>query len=160
MEIINGIRPYEFCANDKISRAMAVTILGRAVKADMPSGKPPFTDVSSDSWYSGAVLWANQQGIVLGVSKDKYAPNANVTREQFVAMLMRLVDCLGKTPELAELNYKDSDKISAYAVVSMQKAASIGLISGYEDGTIRPQNNLTRAEAVALVVRLVNWLDT
>ena len=159
MEIINGIRPYEFCANDKLSRAMAVTILGHAVKADMPSGKTPFTDVSSDSWYSGAVLWANQQGIVLGISEDQYAPNANVTREQFVAMLMRLVDCLGKTPELAELNYKDSDKISAYAVVPMQKAASIGLISGYEDGTIRPQNNLTRGEAVALVVRLVNWLD-
>ena len=156
--IIKGVAPYEFGADEVISRAMAVTILGRAVSAEMPSGQTVFTDVPDNSWYTGAVFWANQQGIVLGVTEDKFAPKEYVTREQYITMLMRLVDYLGKTPELTELTYSDSNTISRYAVESMQKAATIGLLNGYEDGTIRPQNQLTRAEGVALLMRLIHWL--
>lgn len=156
--IINGIRPFVFGAGEPVTRAMAVTILGRAVKAEMPSGLTMFIDVPEDSWFSGAVRWANQQRIVLGVTENEFAPNDYVTREQYISMMMRLVDYLEKTPELTELTYTDTDTISEYAVEPMQKAATIGLLSGYEDGTIRPQNRLTRAEGVALVMRLLRWL--
>lgn len=157
-ELINGVRPFIFEADTKISRAMAVTILARAVSAQMPSGQTVFTDVPENVWYSGAVSWANQQEIVLGVTENTFAPNAKVTREQFITMLMRLVEYLDKTPELAELTYSDTDTISPYAVESMQKATALGLLKGYDDGTVRPRSQLTRAEGVALVLRLVHWL--
>lgn len=156
--IINGIRPFVFGAGEPITRAMAVTILGRAVKAEMSSGVTIFIDVPENEWFSGAVRWANQQSIVLGVSENEFAPNDYVTREQYITMLMRLVDKLEKTPELSELPYSDAEEISQYAVEPMQKAATIGLLSGYEDGTIRPQSRLNRAEGVALVMRLLRWL--
>ena len=157
--IINGIRPHEFGADGTISRAMAVTIISRAVSAEMTSEQTVFTDVPADTWFSDAVSWANQQGIVLGTSETTFSPNAYVTREQYISMLMRLVDYLEKTPELTDLTYTDVGKISPYAVEPMQKAATIGLLNGYEDGTIRPQNQLTRAEGVALIMRLLHWLD-
>ena len=156
--IINGIRPFVFGAGEPITRAMAVTILGRAVKAEMNTGSTVFADVSENEWFSGAVSWASQQRIVLGVSENEFAPNDYVTREQYITMMMRLVDTLEKTPEPSELSYSDADEISRYAVEPMQKAATIGLLSGYEDGTIRPRSRLNRAEGVALVMRLLRWL--
>lgn len=158
--IINGIRPFVFGAGEPITRAMAVTVIGRAVKAKMPAEQTVLVDVPKNAWFSGAVNWANKQRVVLGVTENQFEPSQYVTREQYIAMMMRLVDNLDRTPELSELTYSDADKISEYAVEPMQKAATIGLLGGYEDGTIRPQSRLTRAEGVAFVMRLLHWLDS
>lgn len=157
--IINGIRPFVFGGGETITRAMAVTILGRAIKAEMPAAMTMFIDVPEDAWFCGPVRWANERGIVLGMGENLFSPNDYVTREQYVSMMMRLVDYLEKAPELTELTYPDADRISEYAVVPMQKAATIELLGGYPDGTIRPQNNLTRAEGVTLIMRLLHWLE-
>ena len=97
-------------------------------------------------------------GVVNGVGEGRFNPNGTVTREQFITMMMRL--CGGENiPELA-LSYEDADTISDYAYSAFQQAQVFGLLTGYEDHTIRPQKELSRAEAVALLMRLARWLET
>lgn len=157
--IINGIRPFVFGAAEPITRAMAVTILARAVQGEMTSGATGFTDVPEDEWYAQAVNWGVSTGVVQGMTPTEFAPADYVTREQFISLVMRVVDNLEKTPELTELEYTDVEDISEYALEHMEAAQTIGLLSGYEDGSVRPQSNLNRAEGVALVMRLLRWLE-
>jgi hypothetical protein len=88
-------------------------------------------------------------GVVNGMGDGTFAPDAPVTREQYITMMCRL---LGATEE-AELPYSDADTISPYAVTFVRQAQAMGLLTGYEDGTLRPQTELNRAEAVTLLVR-------
>ena len=75
-------------------------------------------------------------------------------------MLMRYAAFCGKIPEETELPYTDLGSVSAFALTAMRQAQAIGLIGGYRDGTFRPQNSLTRAEGVTMLMRLVRWLET
>ena len=93
--------------------------------------------------------------MVNGIGDGLFDPESNVTREQFITMMMRM---WGKQ-DVAELPYTDAGDISPYALTAMKQAQAAGLIKGYEDLTLLPLKALTRAEAVALAVRLLSAMD-
>lgn len=153
--MVAGMAPFYFDAQTGMSRAMVLTMLYRMVGSPEATETASYEDVAADAWYAAAVNWGTQEGIVYGMGKNQFDPDRLITREQFICMMMRLA----KREEAAELEYSDADTVSAYAVEAMQQAQAAGLLAGYEDGTIKPQNQMTRAEGVSLLMRLSRYLE-
>ena len=130
--------------------AMLVRLLGgEKIIADL-SG---FTDVDPKAWYYGEVSSAVALGILNGTSETTLAPNDPVTREQVFAMFCR---AFGLYPEDAQRwsGYTDGEKISPYARCAISALAERGCIKGYPDGTILPDQPITRGELAQLIYGL------
>ncbi|WP_159881544.1 outer membrane protein assembly factor BamB family protein [Paenibacillus puerhi] len=89
-------------------------------------------------------------GIVFGYSDGTFRPDGNVTRAEFASMIVR-----GLPPgdEGAPLGFKDKDTIGTWAEKAVRQAVALGIIHGYEDGTFRPDANITHAEMISMVIR-------
>lgn len=157
--IVSGTDPFIFDASLTLTRAMAVTLIARASAEEITSGSIVFEDVPADTWFTNTVAWAHEKGIVKGISPQEFDPHAPVTREQFITMLLRFALYAGLVPENQALSYTDVGDISPFALSSMEQAQALGLLTGYPDGSIRPQNLLTRAEGVTLLMRLLRQIE-
>ena len=155
--IMNGVSDDAFAPDMLVTRAMVVTMLYRAEENPVAINEVSFEDLEDNAYYTDAVAWANENGIVLGYSETEFAPNDNVTREQIAAIIFRYALYKGvEAIELSEnLFFDDADKISEYAVAPMNWLVGKEIITGYEDGTIRPQGNATRAEVAAITARIL-----
>ena len=148
--LMQGIGDGKFAPNDTMTRAMMVTVLYRMAGEPEVSGPSSFKDVPEGQWYSDAIAWAQDNGIVLGVLADKFAPNDCVTREQIATILWRYEG----TPEAkADMTaFKDADKISEYAEDAMNWAVSEGIFQG-DNGNLKPTAFATRAEFACMIMR-------
>ncbi|MBE7055515.1 MAG: S-layer homology domain-containing protein, partial [Ruminococcaceae bacterium] len=117
----------------------------------------PFADVEMDSWYANAVTWAQQNGIINGVSETQFSPNDNITREQIAAIMYRYAKLKGMDAVTLEenLHFADANEISEYAVSAMNWAVGTGLMKGKSTTTINPKDNATRAEIAAILQRFM-----
>ena len=169
--LINGTTPFCFSPSDTMTRAMVVAILARMDGSDLSEAPEcPFEDVRQTAYYAPALNWAYQQGIISGIDATHFCPGDPITREQFMAILIRYLEkCRDITLEPAALSFTDADSISRYAVDAVAKALTIqvefggkptDLIAGYEDGSFRPRNRLTRAEGAAFLTRIAVYLDS
>ena len=151
--LMQGIGDGKFDPNGTMTRAMMVTVLYRAVGAPEMTEPCSFTDVPEGQWYSDAIAWAQYNGIVLGVSTDKFAPNASITREQIATILWRFED---KPVAKADMSaFKDAGKISAYAADAMNWAVSKGILKG-DNGNLKPTDFATRAEFACMIMRYLS----
>ncbi len=151
--IMNGISSSEFGPNEKVTRAMFVTLMYR-IEKEPPAGEVKFNDVISGAWYAKAVAWAYEQGIVAGVSDTEFQPDALITREQATLILYRYAKFKGYDTNIAkEEKYTDSADISDYARDAVNWAADKGIMSGYEN-VFAPKDNITRAQAAAVFTKL------
>ncbi len=157
--LMNGVSDTLFAPDGNITRGMFVTVLYR-MDGEPTASEPNFVDVPVNEYYANAVSWANANGIVYGVSETEYAPNDNITREQMAAILHRYAKYKGYDVSVGEdtniLSYKDFDKLSEYAIASMQYAVGSGLIKGRTESTLNPQDNATRAEAATILIRFID----
>jgi hypothetical protein len=157
-ELFQGVGNGRFAPQSTMSRAMLATVLCR-LENGRPVGKNPFADVPEGAWYTEAVTWAYEAGIVQGTGTG-FAPNAPVTREQIATMLYRYAAYLGLDTEArAPLDvFSDAGKTAAWAEDAMKWAVSAGLFQGNTDGTLNPKGNATRAEVAALLQRMVRLI--
>lgn len=156
-KFINGTGSGKFSPDGKTTRAMFVTILSRMIEVnDTGNYEVNFIDVPQDTWYTGAVAWAEAKGIVNGVGDGLFAPEDNVTREQACVMVVNFAKALGI--ELDETSgtssFKDQSRISSYAQEAVNKAQKAGIINGRSDGSFDPQGTATRSEITAIIMRL------
>lgn len=158
--IANGTEPFRFEAEGTLTRAMAVTMLFRAVGAQVEEHSAPFTDVEADCWYTDAIHWAYAEGVVNGMTETTFAPDVPVSREQLITIFVRYRNSLLDPAESAPLPYEDLDQVSDYAMEALEQAQQLGLITGYTDNTLRPQNPVNRAEGVTLLLRLICSMET
>ncbi|MGI5874622.1 MAG: S-layer homology domain-containing protein [Bacillota bacterium] len=154
--LMNGVGGNRFDPNGTTTRAMIVTIIYRLEGEPAASGSG-FSDVAPGKWYSNAVIWAKANNIVNGVDSKHFAPNNAITREQMAAILYRYAGFKSyDTAAEGDLSaFSDKNKIRSYAVTALSWANGAGLISGYNDQTVKPQNNATRAEAAAIFKRFM-----
>lgn len=154
--LMQGISDREFGPALPANRAMVVTLLYRLDGAELYPEGSTFTDVEPGSWYHGPVEWAYENGITTGVSETEFAPGRNVIREQFVTFLHRYAG----EPEPGALpdGFADWERVSGYAQTAVAWAVEAGLLTGYEDGTVRPLRELNRAELAVLMQRFHRWL--
>lgn len=162
-KLMNGMGNYKFEPESQMTRAMLVTVLYRAEGAPEASEfENPFRDVD-DSWYTDAICWAADKGIVNGTAADQFSPNENVTREQMVTILFRYAQYKSAANEArAELtDFADAETVSDYAREAMCWAVAEKIILGsVESGknSIRPVATATRAEVATVLMRFVEML--
>ena len=139
-----------------ITRAEVATIFFRLLTdetRDANSTKSnSYSDVAAGAWYNHAVSTLSAMGIVKGDSNGKFNPNAPITRAEFAAIAARFDDKANSTT--ADF----SDIVSHWAKNEISAASNNGWINGYPDGTFRPDNKITRAEAMTLVNRVLKRL--
>lgn len=158
--LMNGVGGGKFEPDGQLTRAQLVTVLYRAA-GEPDTGKQvnPFTDVADDAWYTKAVIWAANNGIVNGVAKNTFAPDDSITREQIAAMLYRYAGAeAAKEDKLSA--FPDAAKVSDWAKEALNWAVASGLINGVADanGTanLEPQSTATRAQIATILMR---WLE-
>ncbi len=149
-ELMSGIGDGKFDPNGTMTRAMMVTVLYRMAGSPAVSGPSSFTDVPEGQWYSDAIAWAQDNGIVLGVLADKFDPNGYVTREQIATILWRYENQPKAKADLS--SFKDVASISEYAIEAMTWAVSEGIFQG-DAGNLKPTANATRAEFACIIMR-------
>ena len=157
--LMSGMGNGSFAPGEYTTRAQAAQILYNLHGNPEVSGGTPFTDVPEGAWYQKAVTWAHSVGIVNGVTATTFSPNANITRQDFVLMLMRylnnvrMVDRTWKPDDLSR--FADAGSVGFWALDAMKDAVAINAISGVPvDGHlyIQPARNATRAEAAKILM--------
>ncbi|MBR6807335.1 MAG: S-layer homology domain-containing protein [Clostridia bacterium] len=157
--LMKGTSEATFSPDMTLSRAMVVTILYRmAGEPDVESadgGEMKFTDVKPHEWYTDAVLWAYNLGIVNGVEANTYAPDRDVTRAELATMLFRYVQkfTLSLPYDPTYPAYADADSIPEYAEHGVIILSRAGVINGKDGNRFDPKASATRAEAAALFSR-------
>ena len=140
----------------QITRAEVATIFYRLLKEDVrdenTTDASDFSDVSSSDWYGTTVATLAEMNILKGYEDGTFRPNAPITRAEFAAIATRFFDETGAIYEPGTFTDVTGSEWFAGAIMD---AVNLGLIGGYEDGTVRPNNNITRAEACAIVNRTV-----
>ena len=157
-DLMKGISNTEFAPDSEVTRAMFVTVIYR-MENEPQTGKCAFTDVESGSYYENAVAWANENGIVSGISEECFAPNEPITREQMAAIIYRYAAFKGyDITTSSNTSYTDNDNISYYAKDAVIWAAEKSVMTGNTDGSFAPKANTTRAQVASVFMRMVENL--
>ena len=139
--------------NTPVTRAQVATILFRlldeSVRKEYLTESNTFTDVAANYWANTAISTMANMGVFKGRTADRFDPNAPITRGEFAAVCARFDDSKVKTTE----TYSD---INGYwAANEILRAAALGWVQGYQDGSYRPNNSITRAQVVTMINRVL-----
>ena len=152
---MNGVADDAFDVDGNLTRAQLVTILYRIAGEPESTATNPFADVADGQWYTNAVIWAAENGIVKGVNTTTFAPNDQITREQIATILFRYAKAEKVEGKLA--GFPDAEKVSDYAADAMAWAVEQGLINGISESDgktyLAPQETATRAQIAAILMR-------
>ena len=134
--LMNGTDDNQFSPNASTTRAMLMTVLARYAGEDTTGGA---------TWYEKGMNWAKAKGVSDGTN-----PNANITREQLVTMMYRYAGSPKADGKLD--SFSDAASVRTYAADAMQWAVANGIVNG-SNGKLNPQNNATRAQVAAILMR-------
>ncbi|MGN0106964.1 MAG: S-layer homology domain-containing protein [Hominilimicola sp.] len=153
LDYINGNSDTEYGIGKNASRAVVADGIAKLCNDDFDGVMTTFADVPEDDIYIG---WVQEKGIVEGYDDVTFGYNDDVTREQAVAMLYRCANALElDTSETDTSVYTDSTSISDWAAQAIMWANAEGLINGYDDGSFKPQNNVTKEEFAQMLYQFM-----
>ena len=115
-----------------------------------------FTDLKKDVWYTPYINFVLEKGYFIGMSDTEFAPNDNMTRAMFVTVIARME---GVEVDNAAATQFEDVKTGVWYTGSVAWAAANGIVEGYEDGSFRPGNNVTRREMAAIMARYIAWVE-
>ena len=155
--LMKGMSPTTFEPGTATTRAMIVTMLWRLEGEPVVNATNPFDDVKDGVWYTDAIIWAADNGIVEGYGNGKFGPTDDITREQLATIMYRYAKYKGyDVSEAADLSkYTDADEISSWALDAIKWANAEGLVNGRSETTIVPQGKANRAETAAIFMRFI-----
>lgn len=159
--IMTGTSATTFSPNTAMNRAMVAQILYNLEGQPTVTGESTFTDVSGH-WAIDAITWAQKTGVVTGYENNTFRPNQAVTREELAQVLYNYAQYKKITlPALGDLSkFPDGDKVSPWARTAMKWATGLGVINGYEDSTLEPGGDSTRAQAASILMNFdVNLVE-
>ncbi len=133
-----------------VIRRTAAKLPGQPEEPGMPEEPTASLSDISGHWAQAAIRQARLLGIANGYSNGTFLPNASVTRAEFAVMLTK---ALGLGGGEAQFEFTDRDAIGSWAVDAVSAAVRAGIVSGYEDGSFRPGDSLTRAEMATMISR-------
>lgn len=152
--LMNGTGKTTFSRNGKINRSMIAAILWRQAGEPLPERAAFYSDVPSGKFYTDAMLWCAEQGILTS-AQGKLLPNRAVTREQLAVILYRYCEAMGMDVSgKADLSpYSDSSKISNSAKAAMSWAVSEDIFSGNSKKLLLPGGTVTRDQMAVILMR-------
>lgn len=148
-----GVSDTSFAPGQTLSRAMLASVLYRLAGEPAVTAENPFTDVPADRWYTDAVIWAAENGIVVGCGDGTFRPNAPATRAQTAVMLYAYANFAGRnTSQRADLSaFADAADVPSWALAEMQWANAAQLILGRDGKLLAPNAETTRAEMASIL---------
>lgn len=145
---ISGYSDGSYKPDNNITRAEFVKLVNGTIDFSKKANVA-YKDVTTADWFYDYVGIAQEIGYISGYSKDSFGPNDYITREQAASILARIQYLNGNVA--AANKFSDKSKVSSWAAESVGAAYDAGFITGYNDGTFRPSNKLTRAEALTML---------
>lgn len=155
-----GMTPTTFAPNATMTRAMLVSVLWRLAGAPAPKAPNTFVDVPDGAWYTDAVTWAAENGVVSGIGGNRFDPSGFVTREQTAEILYNYAHSKGyDVSARADLTaFPDAASVSGWAEEALSWANAAGLINGtVRDGQtiLDPQGSASRAQVAMILMNYV-----
>jgi len=156
--LFTGSTKNTFSPNEKMTRGMLVTVLGRLAGVNVKNyEKNSFSDVKKDSFYHPYIEWAYSKGVIYGIGDGKFSPDRSITREEMAVIFERYAKATGyNIPVTREASiYEDKENIGTEyraAVKAMQQA---GIMTGIGGNKFNPKGNATRAEVSAMLSRYI-----
>ena len=139
--------------NNDISRAEVATIFFRLLtdeaREQYTTTAGNFTDVKAGMWCNRAIATLTNMGIIKGYTDGSFQPNKSITRAELATIIARFAKLDVNTKTFSDIN-------GHWAQKNIELAAGNGWVNGYEDGTFRPNNNITRAETFAMINRVLD----
>ena len=160
---VNGYEDGTFRPQNNITRAEAITLLSRLIVEDSAiKGKigAKYDDVQAGAWYESYIGFFQNLGFLDNISKDyglKIAPTENITRGEFTQLIFEISSATQDAPSVKLKNFTDVQANHKY-LAAINFAVSNGIVTGYDDGTFKPENSITRAEVVTMVNRFLGRL--
>lgn len=162
-EIMTGLDKTHFGPNDSLARAQFALILYRINDEPEVDYEEIFPDVEDGVWYTDAILWAADTGVVTGYTDTgKFGPADKINREQMAVMMYRYANYKEyESDDPVDISgYKDAEKVNTFAQKAMEWAVGNGIISGKDGGTVLdPQGNATRAECATIIMRFLEKFE-
>lgn len=151
-----GMSDTIFAPDETMTRAMFVTVLARYAEAKVDDTVSAFTDVPTGEWYTGAVAWAAEKGIVEGRGNGIFDPTGSATREEMCTIIARYLKVCKLDAKLVKQPavITDMATVSSWATEAVEDCVAYGVIIGYPDGTFGPKITATRAHVAAILHRL------
>ena len=160
--LMNGISSDKFDPTGATTRAMLVTILYRVEGTPAVTTSAGFNDVADGTWYTDAVNWAAEKGIVTGYSSDTFGPTDNVTREQLATILYRYVQFKGVDVSVGEdasiTSFADFNTVGDWAFNAVLWANNAGIINGTDARKLAPKATASRAEIATMLMRAADLI--
>lgn len=155
--IVNGKTAEAFYPEDYVKREEFVKMLIDAAGIIGPGYDINFSDVASEDWYYNYIKTAYNTDIVHGISSDEFGVGTYITREDICVMINRALNYANEKSSVSnsKIEFTDIDEISGYAKESVINMVSSGILSGYEDRTVRPKAFATRAECSKMIYTLM-----
>lgn len=152
--IIFGYPDRTFRPNNKVTRGEFASMIIRTFDIDPIEGS--LFDDTLDNWAESSINGAVGEGIITGYEDNTFRPNAPITREEMAVMISR---ALNIDEEVVEEYFDDIDTASPWAQLSISRLGNRKILTGFPDGTFRPKDTLTRAEAVKVIYEILKDLD-
>jgi len=164
--VVDGATDNNFMPNSKVTRAEFAIFIARALglSGDKDSATN-YIDIVSEGQLASYIGAASAAGIIQGNPDGSFQPNYFVTREQMALMMVRALEFTGKVSDVGNKQevllsrFGDNKKISPWAREAVAKAINAGIINGVTTSSFQPKNNATRAEAVAMIKRLLQYVE-
>ncbi len=149
--IMQGQSDAVFAPTAPLTRAEAAAIAARLLK--LPDGKGTFSDVPTSHWAYTSILKAEKAGLMRGYPDGTFRPDTAVSRAEMTLLLARMIT----ESYMGEAEFPDVPR-GHWAEEEIAALANMGILSGYPDGTFRPENKISRGEAAVILERIQKWL--
>ena len=161
--IVRGITEDQFGPEEKVTRNQMATFIVKLLNIQPKEDEQlPFIDVNKDNWDYQFIKAAYDAKLVSGISAEQFDPNKLITREQMIVIVMNALqykDGIAQETVQQDLSiYEDVSKVSDWALDSMKKAVSLGIMHGRTDQILDPQGVATRAEAIVIIEKVYNLI--
>ena len=149
--IVSGVSETSFEPERQVTREEFAVLLQKAFGYEIQGTRISFDDVAEDAWYADAVYALAENGIASGTGPHLFGVGGTITRQDMAAMLWRCAETAAVERVRDYTGFTDEDSIAEYAAEAVEEMYCRGLLNGMEDGSFRPQEGTTRAQAAYLI---------
>ncbi len=152
---VSGYQDGTFKPDAPITRAEFVALVNKVYRYQAVYDVD-YTDVSSSDWYYEDFRKAKAQGYINGYADKTIKPNNKITRQEVAVIMSKILHAENNPKEEVANQFKDADKIASWSKGSVGSVVNFKYMKGYPDGTFKPENHITRAEAIATLDKAFN----
>ena len=158
--IVNGRGDGRFEPDARVTRTEMAKMLVECLDAYNEEAECEFKD-AANHWGYRYIASAFRKGFINGLSRESFGADLNITRQDAAVMIYRIIQTEAKALKIVNVtkNFADMDKVSDYAINSVKMLAEYGIINGFSDGSFKPSENLTRAEAAVIINNYLKFVE-